>query len=191
MIKQQQNKKIRWTECECDSIEKKTTMYLFSCYMQKLREWFALLFTLLVVPILAHTCWVCTFSCLSWERTVHYTIMLIPTVFLPYTLVSNFYLVTIFFIRIICEKFEFTSYTHSWSFTNIIVLCRLGSVHVVFFNCLTWVRVFTRMVSDNPWCSLLVPSSQSWTSKITIIFSCLHIHERTSLTEPDFQKKKF
>ncbi len=48
--------------------------------------------------------------------------------------------------------------------------------------------VFTWMVSDNPWCSLWVPSSQSWTSKITITFSCLHIHERTSLTKSDFQK---
>ncbi len=34
-----------------------------------------------------------------------------------------------------------------------------------------------------------MPSSQSWTSKITIIFSCLHIHERTNLTKPDFQKE--
>ncbi len=32
-----------------------------------------------------------------------------------------------------------------------------------------------------------MPSPQSWTSKITIIFSCLHIHEQTSLTKPDFQ----
>ncbi len=62
---------------------------LFSCYMQKLWEWFALLFALLVIPILAHTCWVHTFSCLSRERTIHYTIMLIPTVFLPYALVAN------------------------------------------------------------------------------------------------------
>ncbi len=46
------------------------------------------------------------------------------------------------------------------------------------------------MVSDNPWCSLWVPSSQSWTSKITLIFSCLHIHEWTSLTKPDFQQKQ-
>ncbi len=81
-----------------------------------------------------HTCWVCTFSCLCRERTVHYTIMLIPIVFLPYALVSNCYLVMIFFIRIIHEKFEFTSRTHSWSFANIIVLCWLGSVHVLFLS---------------------------------------------------------
>ncbi len=86
------------------------------------------------VPILAHTCWVHTFSCLSRERTVHYTIVLIPTVFLPYVLVSNCYLVTIFFIRIIHEKFEFTLHAHSWSLANIIVLCQLGSVHVVFLS---------------------------------------------------------
>ncbi len=59
-----------------------------------------------------------------------------------------------------------------------------------FLNSLTSVRVFTRMVSDNPWCSLWVPSSQSWTSKITIIFSCLHIHDRTSLTKPVFQQQQ-
>ncbi len=57
-----------------------------------------------------------------------------------------------------------------------------------FLNSLKSVRVFTRMVSDNPWCSLWVSSSQSWTSNITLIFSCLHIHERTILTKPDFQK---
>ncbi len=60
-----------------------------------------------------------------------------------------------------------------------------------FLNSLTSVRVFTRIVSDNPWCSLWVPSSQSWTSKISIIFSCLHIHKQTSLAEPDFQKRFF
>ncbi len=114
--------------------ENRVVFLLFSCYTQKLREWFALLFTLLVVPILAHTCWVRTFSCLSRERTVHYTIVLIPTVFLPYALVSNCYLVMIFFIRIILEKFEFTSHTYSWSFANIIILCQLGSVHVVFLS---------------------------------------------------------
>ncbi len=59
--------------------------------------------------------------------------------------------------------------------------------HCLFLNSLTSVRVFTKMVSDNPWCSLWVPSSQSWTSKITIIFSCLHIHEQTILTLLDFQ----
>ncbi len=82
-------------------------------------EWFALLFALIVIPILAHTCWVSTFSCLSWERTVHYMIVLIPTVFLPYVLVSNCYLEMIFYIRIICEKFEFTLHAQSWSFPNI------------------------------------------------------------------------
>ncbi len=61
--------------------------------------------------------------------------MLIPTVFLLYMLMShNCYLVMIFFIPIICEKFEFTLHAHSWSFTNIIVLCRLGSIHVVFLS---------------------------------------------------------
>ncbi len=112
--------------------ENRVVFLLFLCYTRKLREWFVLLFALLVVPILAHTCWVRTFSCLSWERTVHYTIVLIPTVFLQYALVSNCYLVTIFFIRIIREKFEFTSYAHLWSFANIILLCRLGSIHVIF-----------------------------------------------------------
>ncbi len=107
---------------------------LFSCYTWKLRELFALLFALLVIPILAHTCWVRTFSCLFRERTVHYTIALIPTVFLPYALVSNCYLVTIFFIPIIREKFTFTLHAHLWSFANIIVLCQLGSVHVVFLS---------------------------------------------------------
>ncbi len=49
-------------------------------------------------------------------------------------LVSNCYLVMIFFIRIIHEKFEFTLHAHSWSFTNEIVLCRLGSIHVIFLS---------------------------------------------------------
>ncbi len=114
--------------------ENRVIFLLFSCYTRKLREWFALLFALLVIPILAHTCWVRTFSCLSRERIVHYTIMLIPTVFLSYALVSNCYLVMIFFIRIIGEKFEFTLHADSWSFANIIILCRLGSVHVVFLS---------------------------------------------------------
>ncbi len=76
-------------------------------------------FALVVVPILAHTCWVCTFLCLSRERTIYNTIMLIPTVFLPYALVSNCYLATLFFIRIIREKFEFTSHADSRSFAKI------------------------------------------------------------------------
>ncbi len=68
-----------WLDWEVEN----RVVLLFSCYTQKLREWFTLLFALLVVPILAHTCWVRTFSCLSRERTVHYTIVLLPTVFLP------------------------------------------------------------------------------------------------------------
>ncbi len=114
--------------------ENRVVFLLFSCYTRKLREWFTLLFALLVVPILAHTCWLCTFSCLSRERTIYYMIVLIPTVFLPYALVSNCYFVTIFFICIIREKFQFTSHAHSWSFVNVIVLCRLGSVHVIFLS---------------------------------------------------------
>ncbi len=58
---------------------------LFSCYTWKLRE-----LALLVIPILAHTCWVHTFLCL----------------------------LMIFFIPFIREKFEFNSHSHSWSFTN-------------------------------------------------------------------------
>ncbi len=64
----------------------------------------------------------------------------------------------------------------------------------LFFNSLTSVRVFTGMVSDNPWCSLWVPSSQSRSSNImniTTIFWCLHIHERTSLTKQSQIFKKF
>ncbi len=116
------HKKTVQMECECDSIEKKNRVIFllflpYSCYMRKLLEGFTLLFALLVIPILAHTCWGRTF--LSRERTVHYTIVLIPTVLIPYVLVSNYYLVAIFFIRIIHEKFKFTSHAHSWSFTNI------------------------------------------------------------------------
>ncbi len=68
------------------------------------------------------------------RKNRNYTIMLIPTVFLLYALVSNCYLVTIFFIHIIHEKLEFTLHAHSWSFANIIVLCRLGSIHVIFLS---------------------------------------------------------
>ncbi len=114
--------------------ENRVIFLLFSCYTRKLQEWFTLLFALLVVPILAQTFWVRTFSCLSQERTIHYRIMLIPTVFLLYALVSNCYLVMTFFICIIPEKFEFTSHSHFWSFANIIVLCRLGSIHVIFLS---------------------------------------------------------
>ncbi len=139
--------------------ENRVIFLLFSCYTRKLREWFALLFALLVIPILAHSCWVHTFSCLSQERTVHYTIVLIPTVFLPYALVSNCYLVMIFFIRIIHEKFEFTAQAHSWSFANIIVLCQLGSVHVIFLSYyyperteLKWKMYMIRPFLNTNWC---------------------------------------
>ncbi len=67
-------------------------------------------------------------------------IVLIPTELLPCALVSNCYLVTIFFIPIMREKLEFTSHAHSWSFSNIIVLCRLGSIHVVFLSYYYWER---------------------------------------------------
>ncbi len=139
--------------------EENRVVFLLFRATWKLREWFALLFALLVVPILTHTCWVHTFSCLSRERTAHYMIMLIPTVFLHYTLVSNCYLVTIFFIRIIREKFEFTLYAHSWLFTNIIVLCRLGSTHVVFLSYyyrqrteLKWNIYMIRPFLNKNWC---------------------------------------
>ncbi len=69
--------------------ENQVIFLLFSCYTRTIREWFALLFALLVISILAHTCWVRLFSCLSWEIAIHYTIVLIPTVFLLYVLVSN------------------------------------------------------------------------------------------------------
>ncbi len=107
--------------------------------MRKFREWFTLSFTLVVVPIFAHTCWVCTFSCLSRERTVHYTIMLIPTVFLLYALVSNCYLVTFFFFSIISEKFEFTSHTQSRSFANI-----TRSLSTWLLTCLTIILLLSR-----------------------------------------------
>ncbi len=121
--------------------ENRVVFLLFSCYMRKLRVWFALLFALLVIPTHAHTCWVHTFSSLSWERTVHYMIVLIPTVFLPYALVSNCYLVMIFFIFILyVKKFEFTLHAHSLSFANIIILFRLGTIHVVFLSYCYWER---------------------------------------------------
>ncbi len=118
------------------------------------------------------TCWVSTFSCLSRERTVHYTIMLISTVFLLYALVSNCYHVMIFFIRIIREKFEFTWHAHSWSFANIIVLCRLGSVHVIFLsyyyqekNELKWKMYIIRPFPNKYWCE----------------FQNFHIHPRSAV----------
>ncbi len=123
--------------------ENQVVLLLFSCYTRKLQEWFALLLTLLVVHILAHTCWVHTFSCLSRERTVHYIIVLIPTVFLPYSLVSNCYLVMIFFIRIIREKFEFTSHNHAWSFANIIYF---------------YLTIIKKELSSNEKCTRFVPS---------------------------------
>ncbi len=120
--------------------ENQVVFFLFLYYTRKLQEWFTLFFALLVIPILARTCWVRTFSCLSWERTIQYTIVWIPAVFLPYALVSNCYLVMSFFIRIICEKFKFTSHALSCSFTNIIVHCQLGSVHVIFLSYYYWER---------------------------------------------------
>ncbi len=139
--------------------ENQVVFLLFSCYMRKLREWLALLFALLVISILAHTCWVHTFSYLSRERTVHYMIVLIPTVFLSYVLVSNCYLVTVFFIRITRKKFEFTLHAHSWSFANIIILCQLGSVHVVFLSYyyrerteLKWKIYMIHPLNNKNWC---------------------------------------
>ncbi len=151
--------------------EKRVVFLLFSCYTRKLREWFTLLFALLVIPILAHTCWIRTFSRLSRESTVHYTIVLIPTVFLPYVLVSNCYLVTIFFIRIIHEKFEFTSHADSWSFANIIILCRLGSVHVVFSS--YYYRERTKLKEKFTW---FVPSPTRIGANVKF-FAFVHIRQ--------------
>ncbi len=104
---------------------------IFSCYTRKLREWFALLFALLVLSILAgyghflvylekelyiiRSCWfqLCS-SCTCWCLTV----ILWRSSLFP----------------IKREKFEFSSHAHSWSFANIIILCRLGSVHVIFLS---------------------------------------------------------
>ncbi len=47
---------------------------------------------------------------------------------------------------------------------------------VMFLNSLTLVRVFTRMLSDNLWCSLWALSSLSGTSHVTLIFSCLNFY---------------
>ncbi len=91
----------------------------YSCYSWKVREWFALSFALVIVPILAHTCCIRTFSCVPRERTVLKTIVLILIVFIPYALLSQCYLVTFFFIRIIREKFELTLHADSCSFANI------------------------------------------------------------------------
>ncbi len=69
--------------------------------------------------------------------------------FLPYALLSNCYLVTFFFIRIIHEKFELTSHTDSCSFANItrtllgwlhtcliviLLLSRKNRVQIIFFR---------------------------------------------------------
>ncbi len=110
--------------------ENPVVFLLFSYYMQKLQEWFALLFALLVIPILAgyvHFCvylekepyiiWSCWFLLCSTHMRYCLTVILM-----------------IFFIRIIREKFKFTSHAHSWSLANIIVLCRLGSINVVFLS---------------------------------------------------------
>ncbi len=81
---------------------------------------------------------------------------------------------------------------YSWNLSLVCSSTSMSDVEWIFLNSLTSGWFLTvRMASDSPWCSLWVPSSQSWTSKITIIFSCLHIHEQTSLTEPDFQKRFF
>ncbi len=61
----------------------------------------------------------------------------------------------------------------------------------LFLTSLTSVRVFTRMVSDHPWCSLWVFSSLIGTSHVTVIFSCLNIHIQTSLSDLDFQNNDF
>ncbi len=44
-----------------------------------------------------------------------------------------------------------------------------------FLNSLTSVRVFTRIVSDNPWCSLLAISSLRWKYNVTFIH-CIPNH---------------
>ncbi len=98
-----------------------------------------------------HTCWVCTFSCLSRERAVHYMIVLIPIVF-PYTLVSNCY--------------------HSWSFANIIVLCRLGSVHVVFLS--YYYRERTKLI-----CKMFM--IRSFPNKNWCEFQNFHIRPRSAV----------
>ncbi len=106
--------------------EGRVVFLLFSYYTWKVWEWFALSFALVIVPILIHTCWIHTFSCASWERTVLSNIR-VDSNWVPPVCISV--------DRTIHGKFEFTLHAHSRSFANIIVLCRLGSVPVVFlFN---------------------------------------------------------
>ncbi len=45
--------------------EDRVVFLLFSYYTWKVREWFALSFALVIVPILTHTCWIRAFSCAS------------------------------------------------------------------------------------------------------------------------------
>ncbi len=46
-----------------------------------------------------------------------------------------------------------------------------------FLNSLTSVRVFTRIVSDNPWCSLLAICSLRWKYDVTFTY-CIPNHSR-------------
>ncbi len=151
-----------WLDREEEPGRLLTILILFVLYMKASRR-IRLLFTLLVGPILAHSCWVHIFSCLSRERTIHYMIVLIPTVLLPYALVSNSYLVMIFFIHIIHEKFEFTSHAHSQSFANI--------THTL----LTWLRIYRIVIlllsrknqaqMKNLWCSFVPQHSSTFGSR--------------------------
>ncbi len=50
--------------------EDRVVFLLFSYYTWKVREWFALSFALVIIPIFTHTWWIRTFSCASRERTV-------------------------------------------------------------------------------------------------------------------------
>ncbi len=90
-----------------------TIFVLFVLYAKASR----MIHTVIRIGSRTHTCSYLLGSCLSWERTLYDHVDSI--VFVPYTLVSNCYLVTSFFIRNIHEKFEFTLYAHSRSFTNI------------------------------------------------------------------------
>ncbi len=85
------------------------------------------------------------FVLISRKNHTLYNRVLTITVFVLHVLVSNCYLVMIFFICIIREKFEFTSHTHLWSFANIIVICQLGSVHVVFLSLSYYYRERTEL----------------------------------------------
>ncbi len=54
-----------------------------------------------------------------------------------------------------------------------------GAYFFLFFNSLTSVIVFTRMVSNNPWCSLLAICSLRWTYNVTIT------HWKPSYSQPE------